>query len=93
MLSQDRFKLFLDLVYVKHSEYICLIFVWFLLLYSILGVPDSAKPVDHGTLTISGLHLTVVPFTKMSFFTDKKEIQRSSTALGYVAHVCCFHTI
>ncbi|KAL8491294.1 hypothetical protein ACS0TY_023068 [Phlomoides rotata] len=52
------------------------------------GVPDSLKPVDHGTLTISGLHLTVVPFTKMSFFTDKKEVQRSSTALGYVAHVC-----
>lgn len=50
------------------------------------GAPDSAKPVDHGTLTISGLHLTVAPFTKMSFFTDKKEIQRSSTALGYVAH-------
>ncbi|KAL8486872.1 hypothetical protein ACS0TY_023068 [Phlomoides rotata] len=50
------------------------------------GVPDSLKPVDHGTLTISGLHLTVVPFTKMSFFTDKKEVQRSSTALGYVAH-------
>ncbi|KAI3459678.1 hypothetical protein Pfo_016341 [Paulownia fortunei] len=50
------------------------------------GVPDGSKPVDHGTLTISGLHLTVIPFTKMSFFTDKKEVQRSSTALGYVAH-------
>ncbi|GFP80691.1 uv radiation resistance-associated gene protein [Phtheirospermum japonicum] len=50
------------------------------------GVPDGSKPVDQATLTISGLHLTVIPFTKMSFFTDKKEIQRSSTALGYVAH-------
>ncbi|KAL0366728.1 UNVERIFIED_CONTAM: hypothetical protein Sradi_3562900 [Sesamum radiatum] len=50
------------------------------------GVPDGSKPVDQGTLTISGLHLTVIPFTKMSFFTDKKEVQRSSTALGYVAH-------
>ncbi|KAL3634367.1 hypothetical protein CASFOL_021421 [Castilleja foliolosa] len=50
------------------------------------GVPDGSKPVDHATLTISGLHLTVIPSTKMSFFTDKKEIQRSSTALGYVAH-------
>lgn len=50
------------------------------------GVPDGSKPVDQGTLTISGLHLTVIPFTKMNFFTDKKEVQRSSTALGYVAH-------
>ncbi|XP_047956852.1 UV radiation resistance-associated gene protein-like [Salvia hispanica] len=50
------------------------------------GVPDGSKPLDQGTLTISGLHLTVVSFTKMSFFTDKKEVQRSSTALGYVAH-------
>ncbi|KAK6122805.1 hypothetical protein DH2020_043448 [Rehmannia glutinosa] len=50
------------------------------------GVPDGSKPVDQATLTISGLHLTVIPFTKMSFFTDKKEVQRSSTALGYVAH-------
>ncbi|XP_057783656.1 vacuolar protein sorting 38 isoform X2 [Salvia miltiorrhiza] len=49
------------------------------------GVPDGSKPLDQGTLTISGLHLTV-SFTKMSFFTDKKEVQRSSTALGYVAH-------
>ncbi|KAL2530941.1 hypothetical protein Fot_23542 [Forsythia ovata] len=50
------------------------------------GVPSGSKPVDQGSLTISGLHLTVIPFTKMSFFTDKKEVQRSSTALGYVAH-------
>ncbi|KAL6503579.1 hypothetical protein OROGR_025502 [Orobanche gracilis] len=49
-------------------------------------VPDGSKPVDLATLTISGLHLTMIPFTKMSFFTDKKEVQRSSTALGYVAH-------
>nr|GMD63539.1 UV radiation resistance-associated gene protein-like isoform X3 [Ipomoea batatas]GMD66185.1 UV radiation resistance-associated gene protein-like isoform X3 [Ipomoea batatas]GMD68417.1 UV radiation resistance-associated gene protein-like isoform X3 [Ipomoea batatas] len=44
------------------------------------------KPLDQGSLTISGLHLTVIPFTKKSFFTDKKEVQRSATALGYVAH-------
>ncbi|KAL6535057.1 hypothetical protein OROMI_026431 [Orobanche minor] len=50
------------------------------------GVPDGSKTVDQATLTISGLHLTMIPFTKMSFFTDKKEVQRSSTALGYVAH-------
>ncbi|XP_051114319.1 uncharacterized protein LOC127239962 isoform X2 [Andrographis paniculata] len=50
------------------------------------GVPDGSKMHDQGILTISGLHLTVVPFTKMSFFADKKEVQRTSTALGYVAH-------
>lgn len=50
------------------------------------GVSAGSKPLDQGSLTISGLHLTVIPFTKMSFFTDKKEVQQSSTALGYVAH-------
>lgn len=30
----------------------------------------------------------MLPFTKMSFFTDKKEVQRSAAALGYVGHVC-----
>ncbi|CAA2965415.1 UV radiation resistance-associated gene [Olea europaea subsp. europaea] len=50
------------------------------------GVPSGSKPVDQGSLTIAGLNLTVIPSTKMSFFTDKKEVQRSSTALGYVAH-------
>ncbi|XP_061948467.1 vacuolar protein sorting 38 isoform X3 [Populus nigra] len=34
----------------------------------------------------SGLNLTMAPFTKMSFFTDKKEVQRSASALGHVAH-------
>ncbi|KAJ7959784.1 UV radiation resistance-associated protein [Quillaja saponaria] len=28
----------------------------------------------------------MLPFKKMSFFTDKKEIQKAATALGYVAH-------
>lgn len=32
----------------------------------------------------------MLPFKKTSFFTDKKEVQRSATALGYVAHVCTF---
>ncbi|CAI9098080.1 OLC1v1034659C1 [Oldenlandia corymbosa var. corymbosa] len=50
------------------------------------GAPAGSRPLDQGSLTIAGLHLTVIPFTKMSFFTDKKEVQRSSTALGYVAH-------
>ncbi|KAG6742687.1 hypothetical protein POTOM_053609 [Populus tomentosa] len=47
----------------------------------------DSKPVNQGSLTILGLHLTMAPFTKMSFFTDKKEVQRSASALGHVAHV------
>ncbi|KAL8117064.1 vacuolar protein sorting 38 isoform X2 [Apium graveolens] len=50
------------------------------------GDPSGLKPPDQGSLTISGLHLSLLPFTKMSFFTNKKEVQRSATALGYVAH-------
>ncbi|WOG82804.1 hypothetical protein DCAR_0101972 [Daucus carota subsp. sativus] len=50
------------------------------------GDPSGLKPLDQGSLTISGLHLSLLPFTKMSFFTNKKEVQRSATALGYVAH-------
>ncbi|KAK2643976.1 hypothetical protein Ddye_019171 [Dipteronia dyeriana] len=50
------------------------------------GSPDASKPVNPGSFTILGLHLTMLPFTKMSLFTDKKEVQRSATALGYIAH-------
>ncbi|XP_020215898.1 UV radiation resistance-associated gene protein [Cajanus cajan] len=50
------------------------------------GTSADLKPVNQGSLTIHGLHLNVLSFRKMSFFTDKKEIQRSATALGYVAH-------
>ncbi|KAD5508903.1 hypothetical protein E3N88_16606 [Mikania micrantha] len=50
------------------------------------GNASGSKPLDAGSLTISGLHLTVRPFKKMSFFTDKKEVQSSATALGYVGH-------
>ncbi|KAJ6860311.1 UV radiation resistance-associated protein isoform X3 [Populus alba x Populus x berolinensis] len=46
----------------------------------------DSKPVNQGSLTILGLHLTMAPFKKMSFFTDKKEVQRSASALGHVAH-------
>ncbi|OMO71020.1 UV radiation resistance protein/autophagy-related protein 14 [Corchorus capsularis] len=52
-----------------------------------LGNSSVSKPINQGSLTILGLHLSMLPFTKMSFFTDKKEVQRSATALGYVAHV------
>ncbi|ONI26216.1 hypothetical protein PRUPE_1G010300 [Prunus persica] len=45
------------------------------------------KPANQGTLTILGLHLTMLPFKMMSFFTNKKEVQKSATALGYVGHV------
>ncbi|KAA8548397.1 hypothetical protein F0562_000081 [Nyssa sinensis] len=53
----------------------------------------GSKLLDQGSLTISGLHLTMLPFKKMSFFTDKKEVQRSATALGYAAHVCSFSSL
>ncbi|XP_024026756.1 UV radiation resistance-associated gene protein isoform X2 [Morus notabilis] len=46
----------------------------------------GSKPVNPGSLTILGLHLTMLPFKTMSLFTDKKEAQKSSSALGYVAH-------
>ncbi|KAJ0036079.1 hypothetical protein Pint_25485 [Pistacia integerrima] len=54
------------------------------------GNAAGSKPVNPGSLTILGLHLTMLPFTKMSLFSDKKEVQRSATALGYIAHVCSF---
>lgn len=49
----------------------------------------SSKTNNPGmsSLTILGLQLTVPPLKTMSFFSDKKEVQRSATALGYVAHV------
>lgn len=52
------------------------------------GNPCGVKTLDAASLTISGLHLSVRPFTKKNFFTDRKELLRSATALGYIAHVC-----
>ncbi|KAL4272656.1 hypothetical protein GQ457_13G030180 [Hibiscus cannabinus] len=46
----------------------------------------NSSASNQGSLTILSLNLTMLPFTKMSFFTDKKEVQRSASALGYVAH-------
>lgn len=48
----------------------------------------TSKTNNPGTpsLSILGLQLTVHPLKKISIFTDKKEVQRSATALGYVAH-------
>lgn len=50
------------------------------------GNAVGSKPLNEGSLTISGLQLNMLAIKKMSFFTDKKEVQRSATALGYVAH-------
>ncbi|XP_010469549.1 PREDICTED: UV radiation resistance associated protein-like isoform X2 [Camelina sativa] len=44
------------------------------------------KPLCQGSVRILGLPFSMAPFTKMSFFTDKKEVQKLATALGYVAH-------
>ncbi|CAN8247722.1 unnamed protein product [Cochlearia groenlandica] len=52
-----------------------------------LGQSLGPKPMSQGSVRILGLPFSMSPFTKMSFFTDKKEVQRSATALGYVAHV------
>ncbi|KNA15725.1 hypothetical protein SOVF_095620 [Spinacia oleracea] len=48
---------------------------------------DENKSRNQGTLSISSVELNMLPFTQITFFTDKKQIQRSTTALGYVAHV------
>ncbi|KAK7318947.1 hypothetical protein RJT34_03656 [Clitoria ternatea] len=54
---------------------------------SLAGTSAVLKPVvNQGSLTIQGLPLNLASLRKMSFFTDKKDIQRSATALGYVAH-------
>lgn len=59
----------------------------FLLFFFNTGNSARFKPANQGTLTILGLHLTMLPFKMMSFFTNKKEVQKSATALGYVGHV------
>lgn len=50
------------------------------------GNSTGFKSLSSGPLAISGLQLTALPLKKMSFFSDKKEIQKSATALGYIAH-------
>lgn len=56
------------------------------------GTPGGSNSIDEnkqrsqGTFTITGVQLSMLPFTQTSFFTDKKQVQRSTTALGYVAH-------
>ncbi|KAL5994865.1 hypothetical protein ACLOJK_024922 [Asimina triloba] len=52
-----------------------------------LSVSAESSHPGKSFLTILGLQLTVPPMKKISFFSDKKEAQRTATALGYVAHV------
>lgn len=51
------------------------------------SLPDMPRSPPVSSLTILGQQLTALPLKKTSFFSDKKEIQRSSIVLGYVAHV------
>ncbi|WOK99130.1 UV radiation resistance-associated protein [Canna indica] len=48
--------------------------------------PNVSKPSHLSSLTILGLQITILPSKKMSYFSDKKDIQSSASALGYVAH-------
>ncbi|CAM8898578.1 unnamed protein product [Rhodiola kirilowii] len=48
--------------------------------------PVECKLSRQEVLTISGLQLSMLPFKQLSFFTDKKEVQRTAIVLGYVAH-------
>ncbi|XP_043706283.1 UV radiation resistance-associated gene protein isoform X2 [Telopea speciosissima] len=50
------------------------------------GDSAGSKPLNLGPLTISGLRLTALPLKKASFFSDKKEVQKYASALGYIAH-------
>ncbi|XP_064965279.1 vacuolar protein sorting 38 isoform X2 [Musa acuminata AAA Group] len=47
--------------------------------------PNESRPSHSSSLTILGLQLTILP-SKKKFFGDKKEVQKSANALGYVAH-------
>ncbi|KAI0518956.1 hypothetical protein KFK09_006395 [Dendrobium nobile] len=51
------------------------------------SLPDMTRSPTLSSLTILGQQLTAFPLKKTSFFSDKKEIQKSSIVLGYVAHV------
>ncbi|KAF3327247.1 UV radiation resistance-associated protein [Carex littledalei] len=52
-------------------------------------VPPS-KSISRGSsqssLTILGMPLMALPVKKTGYFSDKKEVQQSATALGYAAH-------
>eukprot|EP00252_Welwitschia_mirabilis_P006501 TRINITY_DN17393_c0_g1_i1.p1 TRINITY_DN17393_c0_g1~~TRINITY_DN17393_c0_g1_i1.p1 ORF type:complete len:299 (-),score=68.64 TRINITY_DN17393_c0_g1_i1:581-1477(-) len=48
--------------------------------------PGSSIDTSVETLTIAGLQLIAPPVKKLGFFNDKKLIQSSAAAFGYVAH-------
>ncbi|KAH9621230.1 hypothetical protein KSS87_016411 [Heliosperma pusillum] len=50
------------------------------------GSVDEYRKKNRGNLTISGVQLSMIPFSQMTLFTDKNQMQKSTTALGYVAH-------
>ncbi|KAK9664554.1 hypothetical protein RND81_14G050900 [Saponaria officinalis] len=50
------------------------------------GSVDENKKKVPGTLSISGVQLSMIPFTQPTLFADKKLMQKTTTALGYVAH-------
>ncbi|KAL9237829.1 hypothetical protein vseg_012332 [Gypsophila vaccaria] len=50
------------------------------------GSVDENRRKGPGTLSISGVQLTMNSFIQPTLFTDKKQTQKSTTALGYVAH-------
>ncbi|XP_008786772.2 UV radiation resistance-associated gene protein isoform X2 [Phoenix dactylifera] len=54
-------------------------------LYPMKGLEQTCKE-KQGSDNKSSLQLTALPLKRMGFFSDKKEIQRSATVLGYVAH-------
>lgn len=53
-------------------------------------VPPSksiSRCSSQSSLTILGMQLKALPVKKTGYFSDKKEVQQSATALGYAAHV------
>lgn len=58
---------------------------------NLIGDVPPSKSISRGSsqssLTILGMPLMALPVKKTGYFSDKKEVQQSATALGYVAHV------
>jgi UV radiation resistance-associated gene protein len=48
---------------------------------------STSKASSQSSYTIMGLRLMALPAKKTGYFSDKKEVQQSATALGYAAHV------
>jgi hypothetical protein len=54
------------------------------------GNAESVLPngSQNRPLVILGLQLSKLSVKKTGYFSDKTEVQKSSTVLGYAAHVC-----